>query len=278
VHAERRASIRALLVSLATLASGCPTQQTTPDAAIDSPLDGSLDVSLDVRPDVPLDVARADGLDGSIDAIDGTVTDAFDSGPPSYTISTSPPGVHWIDACAAAGSTMWLSYVGDGTAPAQTVPFAFTFFGQTYASVQPSADGYVVIGSDVRVAAVGTYPLPDPPAPHPALFVYGHDLMQRAAGVCVAVVGSAPNRQYVIETNDAAHYLDGASSLTFEAIITEGTNTIDFVYDTLSGIGTTGESCVVGIQDENGLVASMYEFMTAGSLHNGLAIRFTPSS
>jgi hypothetical protein len=196
---------------------------------------------------------------------------------PGYAVSTAPTGVHWIDACAASGSTTLLSNVDDGVSASQTIPFTFQYYGASYTTLLPSADGYVVFGTGTNASSYGTYPIPDPSRPRPAAFIYGRDLYQRATGVCVATVGTAPNRQYVIETNNAYHFLDTATMLTFEAILSEGTNTIDFVYNALSGPGTTGEMALVGLQNDDGTLGTTFELSMAGSLMPGLVVRFTPT-
>jgi hypothetical protein len=190
-----------------------------------------------------------------------------------YSISPSP--LMWLDACTAPGSQLLLASVDDCSTDPVALPFTFTFYGVPYTTFEPNPDGYIsFIG--MRQCYYGIPMLPSATVAHPAAFIYGRDLFQRATGVCLATFGSAPNRQFVVETNDAYHFADTSTHLTFEVVLSESTNTLDFLYQTLSGPGTTGEMATVGLEDASGTVATVYESSTPGTLRPGLGLRFTP--
>jgi len=94
--------------------------------------------------------------------------------------------------------------------------------------------------------------------------------------VCTASFGMAPTRQFVVETNDAYHFIDTTTHLTFEVIFNENSNTMDIVYNTLSGAGTSGEQCTVAVQNATGTLATTFESMRAGSIASGTTVRFAP--
>jgi len=80
------------------------------------------------------------------------------------------------------------------------------------------------------------------------------DLFIKPAGtVTVQTVGSTPNRKFVVEWSKAG-ILDGqgndtGATLTFEAILYETSNDIQFVYGSVSGPSSDGSSATIGIQD-----------------------------
>src|SRR5207237_2876113 len=77
-------------------------------------------------------------------------------------------------------------------------------------------------------------------------------IMTPDSAVTSRVVGSAPNRQFVVEWSNMSildedgHDLN--SNLTFEAILFEGTNDIQFVYRDMTGPRSDGSSATIGAQ------------------------------
>jgi hypothetical protein len=84
---------------------------------------------------------------------------------------------------------------------------------------------------------------------------YFDDLIQDlpGGGVFTRVVGTAPNRQLIIQWKDSRRVDDNGDSIdgriTFETILYEGSNDIAFLYQTLEGVAAKGESQTVGIQN-----------------------------
>ena len=77
--------------------------------------------------------------------------------------------------------------------------------------------------------------IPSATAPNALVAPYVGGLTTRAPGVCVATVGAAPNRQWVVEWNDATVGTSTTIHTTFEVILSEATGTIDLVYGTMTG-------------------------------------------
>ncbi|MFO0631176.1 MAG: hypothetical protein U0325_36895 [Polyangiales bacterium] len=124
------------------------------------------------------------------------------------------------------------------------LPFAFRYWSTNLAAgamVNVATSGFLNLTGGTDTARTGT--IPSTVAPNGLIAPYWRDQRMRG-GVCLATLGAAPNRQWVIEWNDAGFAatgdagvsLDGGapvapeSHLTYEVILTEGTNTIDFVY------------------------------------------------
>jgi hypothetical protein len=194
-----------------------------------------------------------------------------------------PPSVAFIDICSLPGATTGvLANVDDfGGAPI-AMPFAFGFYDGTYTQVIPHADGILGFGTDTSsFSTYGTWMLPSSAAPHPAIIAYGHDLFQRATGECFATLGTAPNRRFAWEENDAFVYDDATTHLTWDVFLNEGTNIIDVVYQTMTGSAAypaDGSNAVVGMQNATFTRSTTVEYQQVGSIVPGLRLRFVPSS
>jgi hypothetical protein len=195
----------------------------------------------------------------------------------TYMATTLPPSVVWVDACSLAGHTVQLANVDDCAGTAVTLPFTFRFFDGIFMDVTPTADGYIGFGPTFNNScSYGAFAPPMSTRPNPAFFYYARDLYQRAGGICMATMGTAPNRVFVHEMNDAYNYFDATTHLTIETFLNEGSNTIDVIYQTLTGTGTDGSTSMVGGQNLNATRSFTYESSMAGSLSSGLRVRFQP--
>jgi len=192
-------------------------------------------------------------------------------GPYLRSTSSAP----WIDACAAPGSVVVLPAADDATAPV-ALPFAFSYWGVPYRSVNVSSNGMLQF-------AAASFPwtnttLPAPSAPN-TVFAFWDDLVLRA-GVCVAVVGTAPDRRAVFQWNDAGFYPapDAATHLTFEVVLSEAEQTTEVLYRTMQGADerATGASATVGVQEGGGARFDLVAFNTPGVITAGTRLRWTP--
>jgi hypothetical protein len=82
---------------------------------------------------------------------------------------------------------------------------------------------------------------------------WGDLTLEGGSSVSVRVTGTAPNRQYIVEWSKVsmldASGNDQHSTITFEAVLYEGSNDIQFMYGDLSGPLSDGSSSTVGTQD-----------------------------
>jgi hypothetical protein len=167
--------------------------------------------------------------------------------PTRYTQTASPQA--YIDACAAAGRVVLLPSLDDSVATT-SIPFAFRFWDQNIAAgsaISVSTNGNFQFGAGGSPSLSGS--IPSASVPNNMVAPYWGDNYTSASGICVATVGSAPNRQFVVEWRNAYHCCtEGNATLTFEAILTETSNTIDFVYTTM----TNARTSTVGLEDSTG--------------------------
>jgi hypothetical protein len=176
-----------------------------------------------------------------------------------YTAGAS--STSFIDACAIGGSTT-------SSSATQPMPFPFTFWDTTSSTVAFNKLGMVTFGDTPGSANGLNECLPSGTAPTPGLFAFWDDLTFGPTGkMCWATVGAEPNRRFVIEWSDMDFATDDGpvedvgSSLTFEAILSEGTNQIELSYGEMrapSGSSSNrpaGSSATVGIQNSTSTAA-----------------------
>src|SRR5262249_29228221 len=90
-----------------------------------------------------------------------------------------------------------------------------------------------------------------PPA---LLAAFWDDLfVEESSAVYVNTFGTAPNRKFVVEWANMSvldeNGTDLKANLTFEAVLFEGSNDVQFLYRTLTGPRSAGSSATVGMQD-----------------------------
>jgi hypothetical protein len=96
-----------------------------------------------------------------------------------------------------------------------------------------------------------------------------------AASIQTEVLGSAPDRQFVIEWRDVAFYYDPAKHVRFEVVLFENGHIL-MQYTSIDEAGPEqGDSATIGIENETSGVALQYSF-DQPVLNEGLAVRYTP--
>lgn len=223
-----------------------------------------------------------------------------------YTRSVSPQA--FLNACSLSGFASSTPTSGSTLA---TLPFPFTFYdAQATTTVRYSRDGVVTFGGTLPPSAANApfmnVNLPENPVTvsvSPGLFAFWDQLnynsassAQGTSSLCHVTTGAAPNRQFVITWRNMRGFNDttDTTNLTFSAVLSEGSDTVDFVYgNMLGGAGTdvnvypsskvivtyaqraAGKSAVIGFQ--GGGIATPFPAARGGtSTTTGKAYRFTP--
>lgn len=182
------------------------------------------------------------------------------------------------DACQGGTSTTTNSV-------STTMPFTFTLYGASNTAIRFNRLGQITFGSVSGSASGSNLALPSTSAPKPGFFVFWDNIKYGAGGkMCYKTTGSAPNRKFVVTWsnmtfNDAP--AANTASLTFSAVLSEGSDLIDVVYGNMSGDGTAagdsragGSSATVGVQNDSGTTATAeYNTENYGS---GNAYAFVP--
>jgi Lamin Tail Domain len=154
----------------------------------------------------------------------------------SYTPVTTPATVHasnWDDAVLPV-----------------IIPFSFLFNNTNYTTASVNSNGYLTFGA--ATSAGGDYlPISATTSYTGAISAFGRDLISNATTIVSSTEGTAPNRSFVIQWNNARRYSGGAVAgdvLNFQIRLNETTNTIDVVYGTCTATSTTALTSQVGLR------------------------------
>ncbi len=222
-------------------------------------------------------VASSDGTSCGMFA----VTQVTITGPTFVDLELAPT----IDGCGYAQSTVAKPFVpagnvmtnltGDDEYRQIGLPFVTTFYGARYNSVWVSTNGYVSF-VDPQDSYYANDALPSAALPNASLYPFWDDLYVDAqSSMRTAVVGTAPDRQFVIEWRDVTRYDNMSARLSAEVLIGED-GTFTFDYASLDAADEQGSSATVGIEDPNGLRALQYEYQQP-ILVAGTAVVYTPT-
>ncbi len=202
----------------------------------------------------------------------------------------------WVDA---TGGTAIASTNCDDCADTVALPFTFTYFGTDYTEVDIGTNGLLGLNTADPNSCNENYNWNDLPIPqddtdcssngwgaNPLIAPWFDDLDPGECGdVYYNTFGSAPDRTFVVEFSDVCHNdcFDCApgEGITFEAILSEGSNDLKFQYqDAFFGTGSgdiseenNGGTATVGL-DKDATTGLQYS-NNATVITDGLAILFT---
>lgn len=174
------------------------------------------------------------------------------------------PGVTRIDGTGCDDSVFQIA-----------LPFPVRFYGAVHRGLLVSCNGNVQFqGSDVATA-FGNSALPTTSI-EKAIFAYWDDLLTFGGGqgIFTATLGSAPNRQFVIEWRTG--FFSGGGSANFEIVFFENSPVITVIYGSSTGQGN-GASATTGVQlRSTGPHFTQFTF-NSPTLTPGLRIDYVPS-
>jgi hypothetical protein len=212
----------------------------------------------------------------------------------------------FLDACTLQGAVSTLPTEVNVTA---TMPFAFTFYGVSGTNqVTYNRDGVFAFGGTLPPGAdngtVSAYTfqnrtLPETPTTKsvsPGAYVFWDGLKANAgAQICHATSGATPNQKFVMTWKNVKGFNnpDNSTNLTFSAILSEGTDIIDYVYSSMTAAAGNdqvypsmtnaeragGKNAVIGLQGPSGAVNIATPFPAAiggSAVASGTKLRFTP--
>jgi hypothetical protein len=182
------------------------------------------------------------------------------------------------DASFSSGGTPLTFGDPDDSVAFTPLPFTFSIFRDVYAAgerISISTNGWISLeGATDRGFQNSTLPAVTVPqtlggtgtVPPSLIAPYWDDLFLNAGtgNVNVNVTGAAPNRQFIIEWSNMSVINDQGSdqhsNITFEAILFEGSNDVQFVYGDMTGPLSDGSSATVGMQDLKRTTAVLTSF------------------
>jgi hypothetical protein len=138
------------------------------------------------------------------------------------------------------------------------MPFNFTFFGNTYTDINICSNGNLQFGTTPAANFINDNP-PTAAAPNNAIYPCWDDLYTTTGGIYYQTDGASPNRTFTIAWINRTQYLTGPPE-TFEAILYETSNNIEFRYGTMPADaggegGPGGSDYTIGVENADGTVA-----------------------
>jgi hypothetical protein len=125
------------------------------------------------------------------------------------------------------------------------IGFEFTFYGDTHTDIGVSSNGYLTFGDDLEDFTNDRVPYTT--NPNDLIAPYWDDWIPSEGGaVHYQTMGMAPNRRFIAQWTKVKAY-DGDGKSTFQAILFEGTDCIEFRYHNLAPVSPT-----IGIENEDG--------------------------
>jgi hypothetical protein len=162
-----------------------------------------------------------------------------------------------------------LTLSGNDATATVTMPFGVTIDGTNYSTIAISTNGWIEFGgntfgnSDPTNAA-----LPTSKHTHPFLAAYWDDLNPFGTNIRYGVVGSSPDRTYIVDYQvdvDPANEAGGADDIRFQVQIHESSQLITVHYDS-SGNIANGQSATIGFQTAGGSGARAFPLTFNGKI------------
>ncbi|MDN5199955.1 BNR-repeat neuraminidase N-terminal domain-containing protein [Fulvivirgaceae bacterium BMA10] len=195
----------------------------------------------------------------------------------TYIDSDEPSGTVAFEDISGTGTDISMGDEGEFNT---TLPFEFDFYGTVSRDVRIGGNGAIRFS---QTSGNISYNNRDFPRNSPPLLIapFWDDLNVDSGGaVYMETKGTAPNRRFIVQWHQIPHYdLSSSNTITFQVVMYEGYNNIDFVYqDAYFGDSDYdhGESATIGI-NEDASDALKYSFKT-NSLDGITSIRYTHPS
>ncbi|MDN5199954.1 DUF4347 domain-containing protein [Fulvivirgaceae bacterium BMA10] len=211
-----------------------------------------------------------------------------------YVFTSGGPdsfGYTYIDSDETGGTIAFEDISGTGTATGLgdegettvSMSFDFDFYGTTSRDLRISDNGTILFGAisgtDTRWNNRGSFPT----STYTYIIApYYDDFYPAASGgqgdIYYQELGTAPNRRFIVQWDDVEHWdlRAGTNGVTFQVVLYEGSNNIDFVYqDTDFGNAgyNDGSNATIGL-NKDATDALQYSFNSA-SLSGVTSVRYS---
>ncbi|WP_260727077.1 PQQ-dependent sugar dehydrogenase [Dactylosporangium roseum] len=197
----------------------------------------------------------------------------------TYTANyTSSCGDSFGYTCSASARTFIpaegtvLPLTGDDNLTQITLPFGVKFYGTTYNSAWVDTNGRLSF-ADQGTSTIAHGAVPSTSLPNSTIYAYWSDLVvDGSASVRTALIGTAPNRQFVVEWRNAYQYGFTSRRINAEAVLYENGDVVTN-YSGIDNTAEAGASATVGIENAAGTVGIQYSNNTS-TLQNGIGVLF----
>ncbi len=216
---------------------------------------------------------------------------AYDNSDVAYP---DAPVYSWIEVdpgLGGPGSQITLGDYGDYQDKSRTVtlPFAFTYYGQSYTTATVCSNGWIAMGS-TYLTDYRNWTLPSPGGPNGVIAVFWDDLIEVTSPAGhVYQWYDAANHLWVVEWSRMRNIV-GSSTETVQAIFYDpayhttetGDGIIVFQYKAVSNVDSQDGYATVGIETPDNLGGLLYTYFNqypagAATLVANRAIKFVPT-
>ncbi len=175
---------------------------------------------------------------------------------------TQSTGTYTPITTAGGATTISATGSDDENVYSATVPFSFPYNSGNFTALSVSSNGWVALGTASGTNYTPLTSLPNVIAP------FGRDLNGNGSGaVQTQVIGSAPNRTFVIQWSNYQPFAAGNTSLNFQVRLSETTGAVNIVYGSCLTTNTTVYTPQVGI---TGTTVSDFNDRTSTSSGTGI--------
>jgi hypothetical protein len=171
-------------------------------------------------------------------------------GPGAYTINTIPHA-----PVSPAGPTNAGPVGDDVYTGAISLPFPFTFYGNTYNNVYISTNGFISFDAGSGAGCCTGQVMPSATVPNNVIALAWEDMNVTAGQIDYFTFGTAPNRKFVVRWINATWYSGGGNALTGQIELNEADQSIE-IHGT-SGGPLAGNNTTLGIENSTGTLASV---------------------
>ena len=159
------------------------------------------------------------------------------------------------------------------------VGFTFTYFGNSYTQFYPSTNGLLSFGQGYSTYSNTGFPnagVANSIAP------FWDDIITEGfekKTILYRTIGTAPNRRLVVQWTNMFFFSNPSLPMgTFQAVLFEGSNRIQFQYRLLLGGSVSqGSSATIGLDDSTGSSCSLQYSYNSAVLSEGQVLAFDPS-
>lgn len=251
---------------------------------------GLAAANVTVTDPIPPGTVFVDSLSGNLsynavkNRIEATVPAAVSTVNSDYTVSDSNNGevaFNWIDISDSGTNSGIIQ--DDQLVSGKPLGFNFKFFGNTYSSLSLSDNGLLLFNNANSGTPFYVNNAAIPTAATPGNFIapFWDDLKTMQANGCriwYQLLGSAPNRYFVVQYKTQGFFGSGSGYMQFEAILFENGD-IKYQYLDMDDWNTgNGSSATIGLENASGSAGLQYMYgglPSARAIHNNLAVLFT---
>lgn len=176
------------------------------------------------------------------------------------------------------GTVIQSGYADDVSYGPLEIGFTFNFCGNNYTQFYVNSNGMILFGAGSSDSIPVT--IPTAAVPNDYIAPFWDDLVVDPSGkILYTTIGASPNSKLVVQFTNMGFYTFPVLLGTFQVILYETSNKIQFQYRLLSVVTsprTHGGTATIGLENSNGTAGTLFAFKDSTALSNEQAISFTP--